>query len=89
MSATASEGESEGEADGSAGRRPSAVAAPSEMDGELSAMLLRAAKEIGLEVPKTPPADPSRLDDWFLGRAPAALPRSPQVPFFPEVHEEL
>ncbi|KAI2660736.1 Ribosomal RNA large subunit methyltransferase H [Labeo rohita] len=29
------------------------------------------------------------LDDWFLGRAPAAPPRSPPVPFFPEVHEEL
>ncbi|KAI2651800.1 ORF V: Enzymatic polyprotein [Labeo rohita] len=89
MSAAASEGESDDEADGSAGRYPSAVAAPSETDAELSAMLLRAAKEIGLEVPKTPPADPSRLDDWFLGRAPAAPPRSPPVPFFPEVHEEL
>ncbi|KAI2662153.1 DNA mismatch repair protein MutS [Labeo rohita] len=86
MSAAASEGESDDEADDSAGRYPSAVAAPSETDAELSAMLLRAAKEIGLEVPKTPPADPSRLDDWFLGRAP---PRSPPVPFFPEVHEEL
>ncbi|KAI2663817.1 Gag-Pol polyprotein [Labeo rohita] len=70
MSAAASEGESGDEADDSAGRYPSAVAAPSETDAELSAMLLRAAKEIGLEVPKTPPADPSRLDDWFLGRAP-------------------
>ncbi|KAL0149460.1 hypothetical protein M9458_055248 [Cirrhinus mrigala] len=80
MSASASEGESEGEADVSAGQRPSAVAAPSEADAKLSAMLLRAAKGIGLEVPKTPPADPSRLDDWFLGRS---------VPFFPEVHEEL
>ncbi|KAI2651033.1 Bacteriophage adsorption protein A [Labeo rohita] len=89
MSASASEGESEGEADVSAGLRPSAVAAPSEADAELSAMLLRAAKEIGLEVPKTPPANPSRLDDWFLGRSPMAPPRSPPVPFFPEVHEEL
>ncbi|KAI2645148.1 ORF V: Enzymatic polyprotein [Labeo rohita] len=89
MSAATSEGEPGGEADDSADRYPSAVAAPSETDAELSAMLLRAAKEIGLEVPKTPPADPSRLDDWFLGRAPAALPRSPPVPFFPEVHEEL
>ncbi|KAI2658281.1 ORF V: Enzymatic polyprotein [Labeo rohita] len=78
MSAAASEGESDDEADDSAGRYPSAVAAPSETDAELSAVLLRAAKEIGLEVPKTPPADPSRLDDWFLGRAPAAPPRSPQ-----------
>ncbi|KAI2668815.1 ORF V: Enzymatic polyprotein [Labeo rohita] len=89
MSAAASEGESDDEADDSAGRYPSAVAAPSETDAELSAMLLRAAKEIGLDVPKTAPADPSRLDDWFLGRAPAAPPRSPPVPFFPEVHEEL
>ncbi|KAI2647969.1 Tyrosine recombinase slr0733 [Labeo rohita] len=83
MSAAASEGESDDEADDSAGRYPSAVAAPSETDAELSAMLLRAAKEIGLEVPKTPPAGPSRLDDWFLGGG------SPPVPFFPEVHEEL
>ncbi|KAI2662122.1 ORF V: Enzymatic polyprotein [Labeo rohita] len=52
MSAAASEGEPGGEADDSAGRHPSAVAAPSETDAELSAMLLRAAKEIGLEVPK-------------------------------------
>ncbi|KAL0149234.1 hypothetical protein M9458_055468, partial [Cirrhinus mrigala] len=89
MSASASEGESEGEADVSADQCPSAVAAPSEADAELSAMLLRAAKEIGLEVPKMPPADPSRLDDWYLGRAPAAPPRSPPVPFFPELHEEL
>ncbi|KAL0199366.1 hypothetical protein M9458_007906, partial [Cirrhinus mrigala] len=50
---------------------------------------LQAGKEIGLEVPKTPPANPLRLDDWFLGRSPAAPPRSPPVPFFPEVHEEL
>ncbi|KAL0154035.1 hypothetical protein M9458_050694 [Cirrhinus mrigala] len=49
MSATASEGQSEDEADVSAGRRPSAFAAPSKADAELSAMLLRAAKEIGLE----------------------------------------
>ncbi|KAI2645050.1 Transposon Ty3-G Gag-Pol polyprotein [Labeo rohita] len=89
MSAATSEGEPGGEADDSADQYPSAVAAPSETDAELSAMLLRAAKEIGLDVPKTPPADPSRLDDWFLGRAPAAPPHSPPVPFFPEVHEEL
>ncbi|XP_073674364.1 solute carrier family 12 member 9-like [Garra rufa] len=53
------------------------------------AMLLQASRGIGLEVPKEPLADPSRLDDWFLGRAPPAPPRSPPVPFFPEVHEEL
>ncbi|KAI2663241.1 ORF V: Enzymatic polyprotein [Labeo rohita] len=89
MSAAASEGESDDEADNSAGRYPSAVAAPSETDAELSAMLLRAAKAIGLDVPKTPPADPSRLDDWFLGRAPAAPPRSPPVPFFLEVERAV
>ncbi|KAL0149369.1 hypothetical protein M9458_055407, partial [Cirrhinus mrigala] len=86
MSASASEGESEGEADVLAEQRPSAVAVPSEADAELSAMLFQAAREIGLEVPKTPPADPSRLDDWYLGRSSAATPRSPPVP---EVYEEL
>ncbi|KAL0183722.1 hypothetical protein M9458_019418, partial [Cirrhinus mrigala] len=30
-----------------------------------------------------------RLDDWFLGTRSAAPPRSPPVPFFPEVHDEL
>ncbi|KAL0194576.1 hypothetical protein M9458_008148, partial [Cirrhinus mrigala] len=30
-----------------------------------------------------------RLDDWFLGTRSAALPCSPPVPFFPEVHDEL
>ncbi|KAL0149293.1 hypothetical protein M9458_055331 [Cirrhinus mrigala] len=90
MSISASEGErSADEAGASAERRPSAVAAPSEADAELSAMLLRAAKGIGLEVPKVPPPDPSRLDDWFLGTRSAAPPRSPPVPFFPEVHDEL
>ncbi|KAI2661198.1 ORF V: Enzymatic polyprotein [Labeo rohita] len=72
MSISASEGErSADEADVS-----------SEAEAELSAMLLRAAKEIGLEVPKVPPPDPSRLDDWFLGASAAG-------PFFPEVHDEL
>ncbi|KAI2648082.1 ORF V: Enzymatic polyprotein [Labeo rohita] len=53
LSISASEGErSADEAGASAERCPSAVAAPSEADAELSAMLLRAAKEIGLEVPK-------------------------------------
>ncbi|KAL0150897.1 hypothetical protein M9458_053816, partial [Cirrhinus mrigala] len=90
MSISASEGErSADEADTSARQRPSAVAAPSEVDAELSAMLLRAAEGIGLEVPKVPPPDPSRLDDWFLGTRSAAPPRSPPVPFFPEVHDEL
>ncbi|KAL0159520.1 hypothetical protein M9458_043245, partial [Cirrhinus mrigala] len=77
------------EAGPSAEQHPSAVAVPSEADAELSAMLLRAADGIRLEVPKVPPPDPSRLDDWFLGTRSAAPPRSPPVPFFPEVHDEL
>ncbi|KAI2646588.1 Transposon Ty3-G Gag-Pol polyprotein [Labeo rohita] len=90
MSISASEGErSADEEHASAERRPSAVAAPSEVDAELSAMLLWAAEGIGLEVPKVPPPDPSRLDDWFLGTRSVAPPRSPPVPFFPEVHDEL
>ncbi|KAL0163578.1 hypothetical protein M9458_039331, partial [Cirrhinus mrigala] len=90
MSISASEGEqSAGEAGASAEQRPSVVAVPSEADAELSAMLLRAAEGIGLEVPKVPPPDPSRLDDWFLGTRSAAPPRLPPVPFFPEVHDEL
>ncbi|KAI2665879.1 Transposon Ty3-G Gag-Pol polyprotein [Labeo rohita] len=90
MSISASEGEqSAAEAGASAAQRPSAVAVPSEADAELSAMLLRAAEGIGLEVPKVPPPDPSRLEDWFLGTRSAAPPRSPPVPFFPEVHDEL
>ncbi|KAL0152541.1 hypothetical protein M9458_052264, partial [Cirrhinus mrigala] len=90
MSISASEGEqSADEADVSVGRRPAAVAAPSEADAELSAMLLRAAEGIGLEVPKVPPPDPSRLNDYFLGTRSPAPPRSPPVPFFPEVHDEL
>ncbi|KAL0163759.1 hypothetical protein M9458_039512, partial [Cirrhinus mrigala] len=90
MSISASEGEqSAGEAGASAEQRPPAVAVPSEADAELLAMLLRAAEGIGLEVPKVPPPDPSRLDDWFLGTRSAAPLRSPPVPFFPEVHDEL
>ncbi|KAL0149110.1 hypothetical protein M9458_055542, partial [Cirrhinus mrigala] len=82
MSISASEGEqSAGEAGASAEQCPSAVAVPSEADAELSAMLLRAAEGIGLEVPK--------VDDWFLGTRSAAPPRLPPVPFFPEVHDEL
>ncbi|KAL0149660.1 hypothetical protein M9458_055035, partial [Cirrhinus mrigala] len=90
MSISASEDEqSAGEAGASAEQRPSAVAVPSETDAELSAMLLRAAEGIGVEVPMVPPPDPSRLDDWFLGTRSAAPSRLPPVPFFPEVHDEL
>ncbi|KAL0150903.1 hypothetical protein M9458_053822 [Cirrhinus mrigala] len=58
------------EADGSSGQSSAARAAQSEVDAELAAMLLRAAKSIELEVPevpKVPSPECSRLDDWFLG----------------------
>ncbi|KAL0150144.1 hypothetical protein M9458_054571 [Cirrhinus mrigala] len=60
------EGLTPDEADDSAKQLPSVVAAESEADAELAAMLLRAAKSIGLDVRKAPSADPLRLDDWFL-----------------------
>ncbi len=43
-----------------------AVAMP-ELDLEVTAMLSRAAKRVGLEWRKPPCPEPSRLDDWFLG----------------------
>ncbi len=44
-----------------------------------------AAENVGLVWNPPPHPDPSRLDVWFL----AGSQRSPPVPFFPEVHEEL
>ncbi len=58
-------------------------------DPELTAMLARAAVNIGLEVNIPPSPEPSRLDDWFLGAGRSSQPRPALVPFFPEVHEEL
>ncbi|KAI2644999.1 hypothetical protein H4Q32_023944 [Labeo rohita] len=69
------------EADDSAGQPSTAGAAQSEIDAELAAMLLWAAKSIKLEVPKA--------DDWFLGAKGDIPPHPAPVPFFPEVHEEL
>ncbi len=52
-------------------------------------MLSRTTASIRLEWNPPPCAEPSRLDDWFLGMACAGSQRSAPVPFFPEVHEEV
>ncbi len=85
--AASGDGFTSSEDEGAVGLPPSGVvAAP---HPELTAMLARAAVSIGLEVNRPPSPEPSRLDDWFLGAGRSSQPRSPPVPFFPEVHEEL
>ncbi len=68
---------------------PSGVVALSELDPEMMAMLSRAAENVGLVWTPPPSPDPSRLDEWFLGRGRVGSQRALLVPFFPEVHEEL
>ncbi len=75
--------------DDSAALPPSGVVALSEPDPEMTAMLSRAAENVGLVWNPPPRPDPSRLDEWFLGGWPEVLSAPPPVPFFPEVHEEL
>ncbi len=77
------------EDEGVVGLPPSGVVATAAPDPELTAMLVRAAVSIGLEVSRLPSPEPSRLDDWFLGAGHGSQPRPASVPFFPEVHEEL
>ncbi len=90
MSVAASEGEpSLSGDDDSAALPPSGVVALSEPDPEMTAMLSRAAENVGLVWNPPPHPDPSRLDEWFLGGGRAGFQRPPPVPFFPEVHEEL
>ncbi len=90
MSVAASEGEpSLSGDDDSAALPPSGVVALSEPDPEMTAMLSRAAENVGLVWNPPPRPDPSRLDEWFLGGGRAGFQRPPPVPFFPEVHEEL
>ncbi len=90
MSVAASEGEpSLSGHDDSAALPPSGVVALSEPDPEMTAMLSRAAENVGLVWNPPPRPDPSRLDEWFLGGGRAGFQRPPPVPFFPEVHEEL
>ncbi|KAK2881488.1 hypothetical protein Q8A67_018756 [Cirrhinus molitorella] len=66
MSIMASERGSPAEAEDSKERRPSAGATLSEADAEVAALLLRVARNIGLEVPKAPLPEHSRLDDWYF-----------------------
>ncbi len=90
MSVAASEGEpSLSGDDDSAALPPSGVVALSEPDPEMTAMLSRAAENVGLVWNPPPRPDPSRLDEWFLGGGRAGFQRPPPVPFFPELHEEL
>ncbi|KAL0180336.1 hypothetical protein M9458_025778, partial [Cirrhinus mrigala] len=65
MSIAASEkGLPSADADDSAGQPSTVGAAQSEADAELAAMLLQAAKGIGVEVSKAPSPKRSQLDDW-------------------------
>ncbi len=88
MSIAASEGELGSGDDDSAALPPSGRVALPESDPGLTAMLSRAAESVGLHWRPPPSPECSRLDDWFLG-AQADHRQSPQVPFFPEVHEEV
>ncbi len=88
MSIAASEDELGSGDDDSAALPPSGRVALPESDPGLTAMLSRAAESVGLHWRPPPSPECSRLDDWFLG-AQADHRQSPQVPFFPEVHEEV
>ncbi|KAI2644611.1 hypothetical protein H4Q32_030719 [Labeo rohita] len=88
--AAASEGEREpSEVDVTAEFAAPAAGSQSMADAEMAAALQRAAREIGVAWAPPPGPEPSRLDDWFLGKGRDPRPRSSPVPFFPEVHEEL
>ncbi len=88
MSIATSEGELGSGDDDSAALPPSGRVALPESDPGLTAMLSRAAESVGLHWRPPPSPECSRLDDWFLG-AQADHRQSPQVPFFPEVYEEV
>ncbi len=60
-----------------------------ESDLEVTAMLSRAAKRVGLEWRKPPCPEPSRLDDWFLGVACAGSQCPAPGATLPDVHKEL
>ncbi len=81
--------QSSSEDEDSAGLLLSGVAAATESDPELTAVLSRAAASIGLEACTPPSSEPSRQDDWFIGTGRGSRPRPAPVPFYPEVHEEL
>lgn len=52
-------------------------------------MLAQAVVGIGLEWNPLPCPKGSWLDDWYMGSEHDSQPRPAQVPFFPEVHDEL
>ncbi len=79
MSIAASEGEpSLSGDDDPAALPPSGVVALSEPDPEMTAMLSRAAENIGLVWNPPPRPDPSSLDLWFLGGGHAGSQRPPR-----------
>ncbi len=83
MPITASgDGFTSSEDEGVVGLPPSDVVTTAASDSELTAMLARAAVNIGLEVNRPPSPRPSRLDDWFLGAGRSSKPHSAPVPFF-------
>ncbi len=63
--------------DDSAAVPPSGVVALSEPDPEMTAMLSRAAENVGLMRNPPPRPDSSRLDEWFLGGGHAGSQRPP------------
>ncbi len=89
MLIAASEVELESGDEDSAALLPSRRVASSEPDPELTAMLSRAVKAVGLEWREPLCPEQSRLDDWYLGAAWAGSHPPTLMPFFPEVHEEV
>ncbi|KAL0199848.1 hypothetical protein M9458_003035, partial [Cirrhinus mrigala] len=76
VSIAASEGGlSLSDGEGSTGLPPSVFVAHSEAEGEMAAMLARAAESTGLEYVALPSPKRSWLDDWFLGSECANQPR--------------
>ncbi len=83
MLIAASEGElSLSRDDDSAALPPSGVVALSKPEPEMTAMLSRAAENVGLVWNPPPRPDPSRLNEWFLGGGVAfsALPSGAILP---------
>ncbi|XDV52011.1 hypothetical protein PO909_020793 [Leuciscus waleckii] len=84
-----SEGELASGDDDSAALSPSGRVTLPEPDPEMSAMLKRAVKAVGLVWNPPPCPEQSRLDDWFLRAGRAGSQPAASVTFFPEVYGEL
>ncbi len=65
--AASGDGFTSSEDEGAVGLPPSGVVATAAPDPELTAMLVRAAVSLGLEVNRPPSPEPSRLDEWTNG----------------------